>query len=59
MRFALWGAKRYKELKSPISPDLELWLGPIERMQGAGLKKIGVAARYVNVFGRLRVCGVL
>jgi chorismate mutase len=32
-------------IKNPISPDIELWLGAVERMQNAGLKKIGVIHR--------------
>jgi chorismate mutase len=32
-------------IKNPISPDIELWVGAVERMQNAGLKKIGVVHR--------------
>jgi len=32
-------------IKNPISPDIDLWLGAIERMQNVGLKKIGVIHR--------------
>jgi chorismate mutase len=32
-------------VKNPVSPDIELWLGAIERLYNAGLKKIGVIHR--------------
>ncbi|MDP6523827.1 MAG: bifunctional 3-deoxy-7-phosphoheptulonate synthase/chorismate mutase type II [Kiritimatiellia bacterium] len=32
-------------VKNPISPDLELWIGALERFHGAGLRKIGVIHR--------------
>ncbi|MEN8262660.1 MAG: chorismate mutase [Nitrospirota bacterium] len=32
-------------VKNPISPDLDLWLGAVERLSNAGLKKIGVIHR--------------
>lgn len=32
-------------VKNPINPDLELWIGAIERLQNAGLTKIGAIHR--------------
>ena len=32
-------------VKNPVSPDLDLWIGAIERLYNAGLKKIGVIHR--------------
>jgi chorismate mutase len=32
-------------VKNPISPDIELWIGAIERLYNAGLRKIGVIHR--------------
>jgi chorismate mutase len=32
-------------VKNPISPDIDLWIGAIERLQNVGLKKIGVIHR--------------
>lgn len=32
-------------VKNPINPDLDLWLGAIERLNKAGLRKIGVIHR--------------
>lgn len=32
-------------IKNPVNPDLELWIGAIERLYNAGIKKIGVIHR--------------
>jgi len=32
-------------VKNPVSPDLELWIGAIMRINGAGIKKIGAIHR--------------
>lgn len=32
-------------LKNPINPDLSLWIGGVERLQNAGIKKIGFIHR--------------
>ncbi|WP_289292579.1 MULTISPECIES: phospho-2-dehydro-3-deoxyheptonate aldolase [Bacteroides] len=32
-------------VKNPVSPDLELWIGAIERLQHAGVKRIGAIHR--------------
>ncbi|MDO5522848.1 MAG: bifunctional 3-deoxy-7-phosphoheptulonate synthase/chorismate mutase type II [Bacteroidia bacterium] len=32
-------------IKNPVNPDLELWIGAIERLYNAGLKKLGVIHR--------------
>lgn len=32
-------------IKNPVNPDLELWIGAIERIYGAGLHRIGVIHR--------------
>ncbi|MCB9017562.1 MAG: bifunctional 3-deoxy-7-phosphoheptulonate synthase/chorismate mutase type II [Paludibacteraceae bacterium] len=32
-------------IKNPVNPDLELWIGAIERIYNAGIKKIGVIHR--------------
>jgi chorismate mutase len=29
-------------IKNPVNPDLELWIGAIERIYGAGIRRIGV-----------------
>ena len=32
-------------IKNPVNPDLELWIGAIERVYGAGIHRIGVVHR--------------
>lgn len=32
-------------IKNPVNPDLELWIGAVERIYNAGVKKIGVIHR--------------
>lgn len=32
-------------IKNPVNPDLELWIGAVERLYNAGIKKIGVIHR--------------
>lgn len=38
-------------VKNPINPDLNLWIGAIERLQKAGINKIGVIHRGFSAFG--------
>jgi len=42
---ALQGVDLPVLIKNPVNPDLELWIGAIERIYGAGLKRIGVIHR--------------
>ncbi len=32
-------------IKNPVNPDLELWIGAIQRIHGAGIQRIGVVHR--------------
>lgn len=32
-------------VKNPVNPDLELWIGALERLNGAGIKRIGAIHR--------------
>ena len=32
-------------VKNPVNPDLELWIGALERINGAGVKRLGVIHR--------------
>lgn len=41
-------------VKNPVNPDVELWMGALERLNLAGLKKIGVIHRGFSVYGRLK-----
>jgi chorismate mutase len=37
-------------IKNPVNPDLELWLGAIERFAAVGLKKLGVIHRGFSTY---------
>jgi chorismate mutase len=37
-------------VKNPVNPDVELWLGAIERLEHAGIKNIGAIHRGVSQF---------
>lgn len=39
-------------LKNPVNPDLELWIGAIERIYGAGMRRIGAVHRGFSSYGR-------
>ncbi|UYQ93946.1 bifunctional 3-deoxy-7-phosphoheptulonate synthase/chorismate mutase type II [Chitinophaga horti] len=38
-------------IKNPINPDLELWIGAVERIQKAGIKKVGLIHRGFSSYG--------
>ncbi len=38
-------------IKNPINPDLELWLGAVERVAKAGIQKIGLIHRGFSSYG--------
>lgn len=38
-------------IKNPINPDLNLWVGAVERIQNVGVKKIGLIHRGFSVIG--------
>jgi chorismate mutase len=42
---ALQGADVTVLVKNPVSPDLELWLGALERVQNAGIRQLGAVHR--------------
>lgn len=39
-------------IKNPVNPDLELWIGAIERIQRAGIEKVGVIHRGFSSFDK-------
>lgn len=39
-------------VKNPVNPDLELWIGAIERLRGAGVENIGAIHRGFSSYGR-------
>lgn len=38
-------------IKNPINPDLELWIGAVERVEKAGIKQIGLIHRGFSSYG--------
>lgn len=42
---ALEGADVYVMVKNPVSPDMDLWIGALERLNNAGVRKLGVVHR--------------
>jgi len=48
---ALRGAKVPVLIKNPINPDLELWLGAVERVAKAGISQIGLIHRGFSSYG--------
>ncbi|MDR0870721.1 MAG: bifunctional 3-deoxy-7-phosphoheptulonate synthase/chorismate mutase type II [Planctomycetaceae bacterium] len=47
---AISGADVPVLIKNPVNPDLELWVGGIERLYGAGIKKIGAIHRGFGLY---------
>ncbi len=41
-------------VKNPVNPDLSLWIGAIERIQNAGVKKIGAIHRGFSSYQKTR-----
>lgn len=41
-------------IKNPINPDIELWQGAIERVYGAGLRKIALVHRGFSFYEKMR-----
>ena len=38
-------------VKNPVNPDLDLWIGALERLNGAGVRKLGVIHRGFSTTG--------
>lgn len=39
-------------IKNPVNPDLDLWIGAIERIYNAGIRRIGVIHRGFSTYGK-------
>lgn len=39
-------------VKNPVNPDLELWIGAMERLNNAGIKRIGAIHRGFSAYGK-------
>jgi len=48
---ALKGANVPVLIKNPINPDLELWIGAVERVANSGIKNIGLIHRGFSSYG--------
>ena len=47
---ALEGADKIVLIKNPVNPDLALWLGAVERLASANIKKLGVIHRGFSTY---------
>jgi len=47
---ALAGTDKIVWVKNPINPDLELWIGGVERLYTAGIRKLGVIHRGFSTY---------
>lgn len=41
-------------VKNPVNPDIDLWIGALERLNGAGIKKLGVIHRGFSTSDRIK-----
>lgn len=41
-------------VKNPVNPDLDLWIGAVERLQRQGIRKIGVIHRGFSTFEKIK-----
>ncbi len=51
---ALRGVEIPVFIKNPVNPDTDLWIGAIERIQGAGIKHVGAIHRGFSSFNKTR-----
>ena len=51
---ALAGTDKIVLLKNPVNPDLALWIGGVERLFNAGIKKIGVIHRGFSTYEKTK-----
>jgi len=51
---ALKGTDKVVLVKNPINPDLELWIGAIERLYASGIKNIGAIHRGFSTFRKTK-----
>ena len=50
----LKGTDKIILVKSPVSPDLPLWIGALERLQRAGIEKLGVIHRGFSTYEKTK-----
>lgn len=51
---ALQGTDKIVLVKNPVNPDLALWLGGVERLYNAGIKKLGVIHRGFSTYEKTK-----
>jgi chorismate mutase len=51
---ALTGTDKIVLVKNPVNPDLALWLGGVERLYNAGIKKLGVVHRGFSTYQKTK-----
>lgn len=51
---ALKNSNKIVLLKNPVNPDLSLWIGGIERLQKAGIQKLGVIHRGFSTYEKTK-----
>lgn len=51
---ALNGTDKIVLVKNPVNPDLALWLGAVERLHSANIKKLGVIHRGFSTYEKTR-----
>jgi len=51
---ALKGTNKIVLLKNPVNPDLSLWLGALERLHKANIKKLGVIHRGFSTYEKTK-----
>ncbi|MCO6148179.1 bifunctional 3-deoxy-7-phosphoheptulonate synthase/chorismate mutase type II [Flavobacterium sp. NRK1] len=51
---ALQNTDKIVLVKNPVNPDLALWLGGVERMYNAGIKKLGVIHRGFSTYEKTK-----
>lgn len=42
-------------IKNPVNPDLDLWIGAIERIYNAGIRKIGAIHRGFSSYDKKNI----
>ena len=42
-------------VKNPVNPDLELWIGALERLYNAGIRRLGVIHRGFSTYGGKKI----
>ena len=51
---ALAGTEKIVLVKNPVNPDLALWIGGVERLYNAGIKKLGVIHRGFSTYEKTK-----